>query len=100
MYLLSLPTSTSAGRPGSRSCLVKRKYTDAVEAPCAPVVSSAKDDKIIPVAAQMASYLGLAAICACEDVIAGIAILLSRLVANNEMADERILMSAPARESS
>jgi hypothetical protein len=29
--LLSLPTSTSAGRPESRICLVKSKYTDAVK---------------------------------------------------------------------
>ncbi len=100
MYLLSLFTSTSAGRPGSRSCLVKRKYTDAVEAPSAPVVSSAKDDKIIPVAAQMASYLGLRRFALVRTFIAGIAILSARLVANNGMADERILMSAPASESS
>ena len=31
--LLSLPTSASAGRPESRSCLVARTHTDAVEAP-------------------------------------------------------------------
>jgi serine/threonine protein kinase len=32
MSFLSFPTSTSAGRLESRICLVKRKYTDAVEA--------------------------------------------------------------------
>jgi hypothetical protein len=53
MLFLSLPTSTSAGSPESRSCLAKSKYkyTDAVEAPCPPVVSSAKGDKTDPVAA-------------------------------------------------
>jgi hypothetical protein len=30
---LSLPTSASAGRPESRTCLVTRTHTDAVEAP-------------------------------------------------------------------
>jgi hypothetical protein len=34
---LNLPSSTSAGRPESRICFLKRKYTDAVEAPCPPV---------------------------------------------------------------
>jgi hypothetical protein len=67
MSFLSLPTSTSAGRPESRICLVKRKYlwyTDArVEAPCPPVVTSAKGDKIDPVPAQMASYLA----CLCSS---------------------------------
>ncbi len=59
MSFMSLPTSTSAGRPESRNCLVKRKYTDAVEveAPCPPVVSSAGGEKIDPVAEQIASYL-------------------------------------------
>ncbi len=42
MSFLSLPNSTSAGRPESRRCFLKRKYTDAVEAPCPPVVSRAK----------------------------------------------------------
>ena len=37
--------------------MVKSKDTDAAEAPCPPVVSSLKGDKIEPVAAQMASYL-------------------------------------------
>ena len=40
--------------------MVKWEYTDAEEAPCPPVDSSAKGDKIDPVAkqmAQMASYL-------------------------------------------
>ena len=51
-------TCSSAGRLESRSCLGKRKYTDAVEAPCPHVVSSAKSEKIDhPVAAQMASSL-------------------------------------------
>ncbi len=52
MSFLSLPTRTSAGRPEARSCLAKRKYTVAVEAPCPPVVSSAKGEKRDPVAAQ------------------------------------------------
>jgi hypothetical protein len=47
----------------SCSWLVKREYTEAEEAPCPPVDSSAKGDKVDPVAkqmaqmAQMASYL-------------------------------------------
>ncbi len=45
MSFLNLFMSTSAGRPESRSCLAKRKYTVAVEAPCPPVVSSAKEDE-------------------------------------------------------
>ncbi len=54
MSFLSLPKRTSAGRPESRSCLAKRKYTVAVEAPWPPVVSSAKGEKLDPVAAQVA----------------------------------------------
>ena len=57
MSFLSLPKRTSAGRPESRTCLAKRKYTVAVEAPWPPVVSSAKGEKLDPVAAQVASYL-------------------------------------------
>jgi hypothetical protein len=59
------------------------EYTDTVEAPCPPLVSSAKGDKIDPVAAQMAAYLValLRVLCAGEDVVAGIVILWARLVA-------------------
>ncbi len=77
MSLLSLPPSTSFGRAESRICLVKRRDTDAVEASCPPVVG-AKGDKIDPVAAQMTSYLEFAllrALCAGEDVVAGIVFL-------------------------
>ena len=53
MYFSSLPTRTFAGRPESRCCLAKRKYTVAVEAVWPPVVSSAKGEKRDPVAAQV-----------------------------------------------
>jgi hypothetical protein len=90
MSYLSLPTSTSAGRPESRICLVKSKYTDLVEAPWPPVVSSAKGDKIDPVAAQMRSYLAFLALlcllCAGQDVIAGIVFLWARLLYRESMA--------------
>jgi hypothetical protein len=63
MSFLSLPTSTPAGRPVAHllgqeqvPMVHRRKGLMVEEAPCPPVVSSAKGDKIKPVAAQMASY--------------------------------------------
>ena len=56
----------------SRAFAFKREvFTDTVEAPCPPVVSSAKGDKTDPVAAQMASYLVCLRSSAVDELLVG-----------------------------
>ena len=67
-----------------------------MEAPCPPVVSSAKGDKTDPVAAQMV-VLGvlalLRALCAGEDVVAGVVLPWARLVAKVSAIDQRLVVT-------
>jgi hypothetical protein len=84
-------------RVESRNSLVKSKCTDAVKAPCPPVVSSAKGDKIGPVAAQMASYLRCLcssarfALCAGGDVVAGIVLFWAGWWLEGSTVDELVV---------